>query len=489
MVFLSHLSRACPRRPRLANSCPGKKGFLAALILALVSPGLPGSDFHTLQLEIAAQRDVVRDLESRFNRVDHRLLEPLLSLARVQSEANRFDDAELTIDQALQVVRIRDGLYTPAQYPLLEQAVDNNIRRGSWYALSQDLEHLRWLYFDQFEGSVDDQVQRLMWLSSIYQLGAFRDLPHRRVEHLKGATGVNELAARLANQDEGLSLENRIQAMYALALQYQVEAKGILSGGEFSLSIRSHQPESGKVDRRKLALRKRYIYGLRLLKSIRDAIQLESPDDVEALIMADLGIADWHLQFDRGEAFDHYSHIYQRMVEAGFPVDRIDTFFGRPVSLPRPTLALNLDDALADQQADASEPLTLLEKSSSFPGLVEQLLPGAIPRSSSVRRFDRIGARVSLEPRSGSRHWLAGTYRTTLGTATTVEILAPADGSGEADQVPHLKKLEKNLRELHFRPVLLNGELRSSDVAIQYLVRRNEWTREISLEGNLVGQL
>ncbi|MCB1670505.1 MAG: hypothetical protein KDI29_05260, partial [Pseudomonadales bacterium] len=67
-------------------------------------------DFASLGQQIQDQQSLVQSLQSRYDRVDYRLLEPLLGLARSQTRANRFDDAHDSLSQAVQVVRISNGL-------------------------------------------------------------------------------------------------------------------------------------------------------------------------------------------------------------------------------------------------------------------------------------------------------------------------------------------------------------------------------------------
>lgn len=448
--------------------------WLVTMIPASWAQEGAGEDYFALGRQIAEQAALVDTLAGGHDRVDHQLLEPLLGLARVQTRANRFDDADASLDHAIQVVRVRDGLFAASQYAVLEQSVENNVRRGAWDALTGELDHLQWLFTSGYQGEVSEQLERLMWLSDKYLQGVFYDREERQVQHLKQATRVNRLALDLARQHDQVNLASRIAVGYALVRKYHLEAQGIRGGGETSFEIRSQLPESSLVDSRKRALSKRYRSGLAVLQDLAGTVAQARPDDVEAQALMALAIADWQLLFNQSGAAEEYTRIYQRLAQAGVDPQRLQAFFGRPVVLPETTLSLSLDQALAARKSTASAKLVVFERSANFPGVF--LTSTADVAQLAVRAaFVTSEIEATLDPFAASTAWLGGTLRTNRGTPTDLALhSSPQDPRAT-------RQLRRQLHELHLRPALADGQLQPSRIAIQYSSRRNRVVDELSI--------
>jgi hypothetical protein len=439
-------------------------------------------DYFALGRQIAEQAALVDALASGYDRVDHQLLEPLLGLARVQTRANRFDDADVSLDHAIQVVRVRDGLFAPSQYSVLEQSVENNVQRGAWDALTGELDHLQWLFTSQYQGEVSEQLERLMWLSDKYLQGVFHDREERQVQHLKQATRVNRLALDLVRQHDQVNLVSRIAVGYALVRKYHLEAQGIRGGGETSFEIRSQLPESNLVESRKRALSKRYRSGLAVLQDLAGMVEQARPDDVEAQALMELVVADWQLLFNQPGGAEDYTRIYERLAQVGVDPHRLQAFFARPVVLPEPTLSLSLDQALAAREAIVSDKLVVFERSANFPGVF-------LTSTTDVGQLAVRGAFVTseieatLDPVAASTAWLGGTLRTNRGIPTDLELHSSPEDPRATRQV------RRQLHELHLRPALADGRLQPGRIAIQYSFRRNRVVDELSIWDALqVGQ-
>ncbi|MCB1672977.1 MAG: hypothetical protein KDI29_17755, partial [Pseudomonadales bacterium] len=373
------------------------------------------------------------------------------------------------------VVRISNGLFSSSQYRVLEQSIENNIRRGAWEAVADQLDHLQWLYSSHFEGDTPDQVERLMWVSERYLQAATSDMENRQVEHLKSAIRLNSLAYRLLDEQQTAGLETRVRVAYSLVKKYHMEIQGIRHGGEVGFSIRSEGPNTGRVEERKRALRKRYVAGLHLLHDLREQVQQTGPDNVEALAMVDLGIADWELLFNKRKALEEYPRLYERLAAEGIETARLDALFAAPATLPQPELYLDLDEALADRDPAPGEPITLIQLSSNFPGIIGHAVPDPAIESGRRGRFLTTEAELSIDPFSSSSHWLNGTLRTNWGTGSNIRLTAAPEDLSLA------KEVAQQLQEVHIRPVLVAGEMQESELKVRYLVRRNEAVREYSV--------
>jgi hypothetical protein len=466
MIFIHTLKRISTRTVLVT---------LAGLPVGCWVPLALGNDFESLEQQIQNQQSLVTTLESHQDYANHKLLEPLLELARTQVLANRFDDARESLSHAAQVVRIRDGLFAASQYSIIEQTIENDIRRGAWQAATEQLEHLQWLYAERFQGSVEEQVDHLMWASDTHLRGVFDDQEVRVVQHLKDATRLNTLAFQLASRQD--SLEVRARVAYSLAQKHHLEAQGIRLGDQVGFKIRSHMPESGRVDGRKKALLQRYNAGLGALWDVRDQVQQLQPDNAEALAMIDISIADWQLLFNKREALQEYPRLYKRLQAAGIDRQKLDALFAQPVTLPRPALYLDLESALAAADMARTGPVTLIERSAYFPGIFAATLPDSPGRMGRRDTYLSAEAELLLDPFKSTKAWLGGTLRTNWGTASEIRFGENSD-SREADLS---QRLIAPIQELHLRPAVVDGELRASRVAVRYLVRHSNPARAISV--------
>ena len=67
--------------------------------------------------EFEQSRQLLDQLTESYGRLDRRLLETLDHLSQQLIENERFGEAHEVLNQAIQNIRINDGLYAQAQYP------------------------------------------------------------------------------------------------------------------------------------------------------------------------------------------------------------------------------------------------------------------------------------------------------------------------------------------------------------------------------------
>ena len=140
--------------------------FLAAVVLCHLLLGAnysQANSFANMQSQISSQSENIDELESTLGRHSFQLVEPLQHLALVQLQANRFDDAETSIDRAIQITRLSDGLFSNRQYDLLQLAIEINIQRREWDEVEEKLEHHKWLGLYKFEDEAEVHLHRCAW--------------------------------------------------------------------------------------------------------------------------------------------------------------------------------------------------------------------------------------------------------------------------------------------------------------------------------------
>ena len=450
--------------PRLAKTCCCRRTIagLTMLLTLLGTAPARANDFSVLSDSIAAQS---------MDRSDHRLVEPLTSLARTHMRANQFDEAHQVLDRTIQILRFNEGLYTPAQYEVLQLIAENHRNRGNWSEANEDLEHLGWLYTSSFQGRVDEQLTRLIWLSDFHLAAIFEDQSANQVAHLKKATGINQLAVEIARQSDDAAPRLRMTLLYDLVLKYHMETQGIRGGGSSGYEIRVLTPNSASVQSRKTGVARRYRAGLDALEEIRTLLAAQPGGaSAEARAMVDLYISDWNLLFNKSaSAARDYEAIHQRMIAAGLPQDSVDELFARPAVLPATEFHSSLEAALSArhrQSADgiASLPLRLLEPSPRFPGYVKHPRAGADDRLSG-KNWATLRVTSRIEPDARITRWLNGTLQTNPAGGEVLDVQALGEGSGQV-----MDAALAHLSQIRFRPVLQAGSAIPVDLTLDYIV-------------------
>ncbi len=314
--------------------------------LLLTSVNSEANEFETLYEDLLDQNANLERLESSHGRHGFPLVESLHGLARIQLSANRFNDADASIERAIQITRLHHGLYTPEQYPLLMTEIDVQVQRRNWKEAQEKLQHLSWLIGNRYEGSAQERLDMLRWLAATHRFGATADMEQHRAMHIMAATNFTELAvqyAQLTGQVDDLSYAH---LLYELARSYHLESRGILNGGSTSYNLRLIDPRARVVDARAVALGKRYRAGMDKLHMLRDMMLRSDVFDAEAVAMVELYMADWQALFNKGNMAVQYERAVANLMAAGIETEMIDHLLSVPALLPRPTLHLSVSEAL-----------------------------------------------------------------------------------------------------------------------------------------------
>ena len=77
-------------------------------------------------------RSEVLNLQLDYGRLDPRMLEPLEQFSQQLIDAQFFNEALEVLDQAIQIVRFSEGLYSPSQFPFLIRRIETFGNQGNW---------------------------------------------------------------------------------------------------------------------------------------------------------------------------------------------------------------------------------------------------------------------------------------------------------------------------------------------------------------------
>jgi hypothetical protein len=449
---------------------------LLPLLALLGMSQLWARDFEAVAEQINVQNHSLQQLEAMHGRYAYELVESLQQLADAQLAANRFDDAEKSLERALQITRVTFGLNTNRQYDLLQMALDIDIRRLNWDSVNQQLQHYTWLLGKKYEGTAPDRMQRMQWLSNAYLRSAIIDPGERRGTYLASATSVNEAAMAYAETTRQKDSAMFPQLVYALTQKYYIEARAIAAGGETGYTLRHINPGIDVVDSRKDALQKRYRAGLHNLKLLSSLLRANPAYSAEAVAMVELHIADWTALFEESEDVSVlYSTAMRSLLEAGLDQQLLNQLFASPVVLPRPKLELSVSQALAVDYPDGSVPvsplldpspnqrLSVLEPSEHIPGFVQDLrsadhnLPG-------LDNWGKLTVQISLDPSKKAGLWSQGILRERRVTAKQMQLqgsLTSAD--------TELEKILARVERLPFRPVFKDGVAQPCTASLDFI--------------------
>lgn len=451
--------------------------YAFALFLGVASAQLVvAKDFVKLQGEIQSSKQNIDALEDAFGRYDFQLVEPLEQLARIQIEANRFTDADSTLERAIQIARFSDGLNSSLQYPLLQLSIQNSQSRRDWSAAEERLDRFSLLVANRFEGESAEQLSLLKWISDTHLQCALAAGNENRVIHITKATMLNEYAVQLAQLNAQSARALYAELLHSLSHKYYIETRGILAGGEQGHALRVLQNGSGHVETKVGALERRYLAGLEKLLMLRDLAAHSADSRLEAIAMAEIYIADWNLMFDAVKDIDQaYGDAMNKLVEAGISEAKVQQFFSVPAVLPRTDFTLSFEVAAANLRSSDADISATLSKDRQegalslaggydyLPGFVIESDPG-LPNNL----HEESSLRLSLEinPWQKSRNWYRGFSQKSSVTPSSIEIHDAASISKDSRKtaLSHVKKIM-------FRPAFREGVSVPATIAVQYRYR------------------
>ena len=305
-------------------------------------------NYQQLEDNVALRQADVLAMEEARGRYHDAMIEPLQQLARAQLAYRRFDDAKLTNDQALRIVRSNHGLYSMKLLPLMEMAMEIDMGRNEWKRVNDSLKHYAWFLQNKFEGSDTYFLQRLDWLVQTHFRGIAGDSGEHEAWHIMSATSVNEYAVRYAQLNRLTEASLYTELLYSLSRAYLYEYQGIKGGGSTGYHLREIIPGLDVLNDKWDAMALRYRIGLEKLQMMRDNLAGRSPADPAAVAMADIHLANWYLRFERTE---EQAMALERglnaLAELGYVTSAPMALYAALPSLDRDTLTLEPDGLFA----------------------------------------------------------------------------------------------------------------------------------------------
>lgn len=449
--------------------------YIAATSLALLLPvsfALGQLDsierFQEIQRELDRNLENLHVLEAEYGRLDRRMLEPLdqYSLSLIENE--RYTQAHDILDQAIQIVRVTEGLYSPSQFPLLIRRIENYVSRRDWEGAKEGMEHLDWL-LKRGENSINESlVSTLLDLIDIHLWGVADDFSANQSFHFRKAENLTNLVGRVAqfNYESG---DVRVPAiMYKKVVQMYLQSVAVEVGGSTGLSLRNYS-NSGYAISRGDARSNFYFMGLRSLAGIRDFyLETEIPD-LEGAGLAYFYIGDWEVLFGNPDAASRaYEQGYQLLLAAGNSEESINRFTIRPMMLPLVEFHGSLEDALAsysdslESRGDGSTAnFAFKQWSSQFPRTITPVNYGARDLDHEDSEYAMFSFKLLGLDQIG--RWYRSRFKNNVSSPQNLELI-----NRKISRSVDWFELTESIKDFHFRPKLFNGAPQSVSATLHF---------------------
>jgi len=422
-------------------------------------------------------QQLLADLQRQMGNDDLSLLEPLGALSDAYLSTGNYREAEIHLNQQVQLQRMVLGLYHANQIPALESLLTIHALRRDWTELSDSLTHLGWLY-SRTDMPTEERLQGLRSLRGWLLLLLSQDIRERESIHLLAYQSLTqqiwETALTLYDaEDEALmpwlyDLANADLMIALTIMTNPLTGQDIIARTEGirDQGLRPGQPISSIADLE-------IAYGARVntvyersfrshmqkqfqhLSEIRAFYSQAGNREAEAIMLMHLGDSVLtRQQFESrpgsiagprrgraapGTAVSYYRDAYETFMEAGIDESTFSSYFGCPALLPINDLITSLDQLPRCPQRAEDEYLEL-------PGA--QLIGRAIPGISAAPMMDVVPVNMDTMKGVTMQFNIARN-----GHATHIETL---EVSGE-DTAGARSTARRMMSDLQFRPALEKG--------------------------------
>ncbi len=290
------------------------------------------SRYQKLQVQTAAVHGVY----------DVANLELLIRIGQLQQSLGQHPDAITAFSQAIQIIKVNNGLYARQQLPVVERLLDSLHVLNDEQALRRYYAYLLWVYKRHYaddNASVLPIIKRVgQWYYELYDFSP----PGSDLEPLVAADSLYDEA--LAFTEAGL--DDRVMLLYRRALVNYRLAEAVMdhtfSHREIRAAMLAHKRSSPYVH--EIAVRQ-YFFDQSFFKARRAIEQIIAlyerrlPDSAVAYAEALVFLADGHHLLRRTwNADKYYRQAYAVLLENQAGDEAIRQIFGKPVPIDPPLL-------------------------------------------------------------------------------------------------------------------------------------------------------
>lgn len=439
--------------------------LLPQILIAQVEPvASPGRSLETIRADLAA---LERDLDP----MHMALVEPLAAIADQLIAIGQNDRAHRSLDRAIQIIRINEGLYTPTQLPYQRKKVLNTANSGNWVDTRQQLEHLFWLYTKKTELATPQLMDDMAFMADIHLRGITNDSAEMQAYHLRRGSTANWMALAIGEALWGEDNPILVPIIYKTVNHLYLEKIATDKPGPTSRALREIEPGTGSLRSQAYMDYAYHQLGYRLLNQIKDIYATEDQIDEEALAMAELYSADWDALFKVNKrALNSYKTAYDRLLESVNDKELLSAFFEKPRLLPEPIFfpsvalaqlesnAVKLPPAIAELGMEDS--VYFQEWSVNFPLVPTPITLGM--GSQNVANFAIFSFNLAGAP--DLLKFQRFQNPVAIGVAENLNLLETTENPEETTM-----SLMPNVRYLRFRPKLVDGVPQQGGAKLVYV--------------------
>ena len=329
--------------PKDMTSIYGLVMFLLLGIAPSIAPGNdasgiqpPGPEAPGLTRSIASYETRIAELEAAAGPHAAELVEVRQGLGMLYQQAGDHRQAIAVLRDALQSVRINEGLYSINQVAILEAIIDSRVALGARGELRRDYEYLFWLYqrnYGDHNADLVPVIKRVgQWYFDLYNFSP----PNTTVEPLIAADDLYAKALKILPEDA--PPRDRADILYKVAVINHHVAEDVqdpmLSHREIREAMIPHgrgSPYHNETAVRQYYADQSFHKGKRSLKRIIETYEKTLPDGIMDYARALVFMGDW-LTVQR--RVSEGARLYQRALAALEEHDadpaQVDELFGEP---------------------------------------------------------------------------------------------------------------------------------------------------------------
>ena len=288
------------------------------------------------QQSVARYEARIADLEAAEGPHAGELIEVRLSLGLLFQQAGDHGRAVAALQQALQSVRVNEGLYSMSQVPILEAIIDSHVALSARDELRRDYEYLFWLYqrnYGERDAGLVPVIKRIgQWYFDLYNVSP----PNTTVEPLIAADDLYSRALDIL-PDDALS-RDRVDILYKVAVINHHVAEDVqdpmLSHREIREAMIPHgrpTPYLNETAVRQYYADQSFYKGKRSLTRIVESYEANLPDTITEYARALVFMGDW-LTVQRRviEGSGMYRKAWTALAGHDAPPALADELFGKP---------------------------------------------------------------------------------------------------------------------------------------------------------------
>ena len=263
---------------------------------------------------------------------------PLTRIAANHFLSQQFQQADEALNLAWEAVRIKEGLFTRSQVPLLIMQAVNFANSANWVEARKLQNHLIWLFRSKFAVPDRSMIDELRAMSRLHMRGVDQDEEPYRAYHYVRALYSNRLAINVANAIWPANDERKAELIHEQLHMLYMRASEAMNKGLLASASSGEGSFPGKLVlnlAEKLTLMDMRKAGDRYLEEFRQLLDDESSKALEHLGIVKLYEADWLLLFDRNaDVNDLYIESRKLLEQAGVPGATVDELMDQPLLQP-----------------------------------------------------------------------------------------------------------------------------------------------------------